>query len=95
MRYNTVPDITFKDINGNSFPIKDIRPIREFETALQIDLKKGDFLDEIVSRKENYGDGQEDLTFTVVDHNIVKIVEAGWDLSKLKKINLPIVEEGF
>ena len=95
MRYNRIPDITFTDINGNSNPVKDIRPIREFESAQDIKLLKGDFLDEIISRKESYGDDQEDLTFAIVDHNIVKIVESGWDLSKLKKISLPIVEEGF
>lgn len=92
MRYIEVPVITFTDINGNQFPVHEIREFPTYQTAVIFDLKKGMMLDEIISRENLYGDGSEDFTYVLFDHNKEKLTENNFVLSKLKKLNIPTIE---
>lgn len=95
MRYLQIPDVVFVDRDGNERVIKDIRPMGEYRTILNIPNNNELMLDEIVSREETYGKGAEDLTFAAFDHNAEKIMENNLDMSRLKTIKLPLIEEGF
>jgi hypothetical protein len=95
MRYQTVDTVTFTDRNGVSHAVKEMREIRTFETALELPAKEDLFIDELITRKEYYGDNQEDLTYAVADHNIVKLTESDFQVSGLSTIKLPIIEDEF
>jgi hypothetical protein len=91
MRFNNISTVVFTDLNGNKFPIKDIRPVEVFQTAFTLKLEKAMYIDEIVSRDSIFGKNTEEMSYAVVDHNIADIVEAGFDLTKLKSIKIPVL----
>lgn len=93
MRYNGIDTVTFTDMDGNEYPVKDIRPQQTFDNATTIRVEKDMFIDDLVSRREFYGDGAEGLSYAIVDHNREKIVEHEFDLSKLKELKIPIIED--
>ena len=93
MRYNDIDTISFEDYKGDTFAIKDTRPISNLETGVIIKVEENMELDEVISRSEYYGEGAEDLTYTIFDHNIEKLAENGFNISGLKKIKIPVVEE--
>jgi hypothetical protein len=95
LRYNNIETVTFTDPDGNKIAVKDTRPIQQLQTGVALKVEQGMELDEIMSRKEYYGDGSEDLAYALFDHNIIKLVEAKFDISKLKELNVPIVEDVF
>ena len=90
MRYIGIDTISFTDVNGNTFPIKDIRPIPIYTTLLEIDVKENDMIDEIASRDIVYGSDGEDQSYKIFDHNITLLMEAGFDMSKIKTLRIPI-----
>ena len=90
MRYRNVDTISFTDVYGNSYAVKDMREIPDYETLKTLKLKQGDRIDEIVSRPEFYGNGTEDESYKVFEHNIDIITEADFDLSKIKELEIPI-----
>ena len=90
MRYIKIDTISFTDIDGKQYPIKDIRPIPVYTTLLEIDVREIDRVDEIASREIVYGAGGEDQSFKIFDHNIILFMEAGFDMSKIKTLKIPI-----
>ena len=91
MRYIEIPTISFTDKDGVNFPVKDLREFPDYETAFNKQIISGDFIDEVASRKDVFGDDSEDLSYLIFEHNIVEIVEARWDLSKLKTLRIPVL----
>lgn len=91
MRYNNVPTITFTDIDGESFNVKDIRPITEYSQGINIDYQQGAVLSELITRPEYYGKNTEDLTYAVVDANIEALVENDFDFTKIRTLFLPVI----
>ena len=91
MRYETIENITFTDITGKSIEIKDIRPYPKYQLMTSLLIKEEDQLDEIASRTGIYGEGSEDQYFKIMDFNIVKLFENNFDLSKLDRINIPLL----
>jgi len=89
-RFLRVDDIEFTDQNGKTMIIKDWRVISQVATAFQIDIKEGDLLDEVASREEVFGTFGENRSYQLFDQNAVEIVENGFDLSKLKKLRVPV-----
>jgi hypothetical protein len=92
LTFDQVDIISFNDQQGNNFSVRDRKDIEKFETIQTIETAEGMDLDEVISRIENFGDGSEDLSAQVVDHNIVKLAESNFDLAKIKKLNLPTIE---
>lgn len=92
MRYLSIPTITFIDINNIQHSIKDIRPIPSYSTGIEIKVEQDMFIDEVISRKDFYDNGAESLSYTVVDNNIEKMVENNFDISKMKKLKIPIID---
>jgi phosphopantetheine adenylyltransferase len=90
MRYIEIDNIEFTTKEGNTVIIKDIREIPDYQTLVNINYKNED-IDEIISRTNYYGDGSEDLTYSVVEHNKIKIDEENYILSGLKTLKIPAV----
>ena len=91
MRYIDVDTVTFTDINGKSYPVKDRRDISSQTLAFEIDIKESDLLDEVASRREVYGDFGEVHAWRIFDLNIVKLTEVGFDMSKIKRLKIPLL----
>lgn len=89
-RYSDVDTITFTDINGRQYPVKDIRPISTQTLAFEIDKNENNLLDEIASRREVYGDFGEIQSWRIFDLNVEKIANVGFDFTKIKKVKIPI-----
>lgn len=87
-RYNNIDTIVFTDVNGIQYSVKDRRPISSQVFAFEIPLKSENYLDEIASRQSIYGRNGEQQAWKLFDLNIVKLTEARFDLSKLKRIKI-------
>lgn len=92
-RYNYVDVVSFTNEQGNVYTVKTVRPLQDLTTAFIIDIQEQDQLDEIASRPEIFGENNEDLSYIISDHNIEKLVENNFDLSTIKTLNIPIIEE--
>lgn len=93
MRFSDVETVTFTDKDGNRIPVKDIRPVSVFRTAQTVRVEKGVDLDELVSRSDFYGAENEGLAWAVADHNIEQFVESDFDMSRIKELKIPVIEE--
>ena len=93
MRNLTVSTITFTDKNGVQYPVKDMREYAEQETGTIINLRDGDYIDEIASRRDVYRTGSEDLSYQIIEANRIKIVDSDWDLSRLKQLIIPVINK--
>lgn len=91
MRFNAVASISFTDINGNSYNVKDIRPVTTFQSGQYVEYIQGTIVSEIITRPEYYGKNTEDLAWAVVDANIEKLVENNFDFSKIRRLFLPVI----
>lgn len=89
-RYISVDTITYLHTDGNSYPVKDVRLIPEETIGLEIDTKQDDLLDEIASRKSVYGDNGEVQAYRIFDANIVKLTEANFELTNIKRLKIPV-----
>ena len=89
-RYANVETITFTDINGNSYPVKDVREISTQTLSFKIDKNENDLLDEIASRREVYGDFGEVQSWRIFDLNIVEFTEKNFDLTKINRVKIPV-----
>ena len=89
-RYISVDTITYLHTDGNSYPINDIREIPEEPVSFEIDIKEDDLLDEIASRKTVYGDNGEMQAYRIFDANIIKLTEANFELTNIKRLKIPI-----
>ena len=90
MRYFNIPTVSFNDANGRTVPVKDVRPIGQEVVDFGITTKEGDLLDEIASREEIFGPGSEDESFRLFDANIVELYEARFDVSKVRRLSIPV-----
>lgn len=90
MRYFNIDTVSFNDRSGRVTPVKDIRPIPEQQINFEVVIKESDLLDEIASREEIYGSGSEDLSYKIFDANIVELFESGFDISKIRRLKIPV-----
>jgi hypothetical protein len=89
MRYETVENITFTDVNRKSRIIKDMREYETQNIVAAVNVLNSRFIDEIATREEIYGDGSEFEIYKIVDQNIVKLFDARFNLEKIKKLEIP------
>lgn len=90
MRYVQIPTISFTDVNGKSYPIKDIRPIPSYTIKTRVYVSDNDKLDEIASRTEIYGPQGYRNAYKLFDANVVKLVENCLDIGKVRSIEVPV-----
>ena len=88
-RYLDVDTVVFDDPVRGSVQIKDIRPIPEEETGFDIELKNGDLLDEIATRKSVFGMGGETQVYRLFDLNVREIIDAGFNLDNMQRLKIP------
>lgn len=89
MRYELVDTIAFTDVNGKTRNIKDMREYEEQVLSSFVNINGSEFIDEIATREEFYGESSEFEIYKIVDHNIIKLFESGFDLNKIKKLEIP------
>lgn len=90
MRYFNIDTISFNDSNGRIVPVKNIRPIPNQQINFEIKSKDLDALDEVVSRKEVYGENTEDLAYKIFDANIIELFDAEFDMTKIRSLKIPV-----
>lgn len=90
MRYNNSANVTFTDADGNTVSIKEILPVvAPAESFLKVECEAGSSLDEIASRDSVYGAGSESSAYKIFDENIVELVDARFDMSKIRTLRVP------
>lgn len=82
--------ISFSDIYGKSFAIRDMREYPDYVLFDTANVTKRDRLDEIATRRQYYGDGAEGETYKLVEFNIEQLFENDFDLEKVKTIKIPV-----
>ena len=92
MRYYPIDTLTFNNQDGQTVQVKDKREIPSYETLIQLKVEKGMMIDEVISRLQLYGEDNEDLSYAVLDHNIIKLTENNFDISKLDYLKIPEIE---
>lgn len=90
MRYINIDTVSFTNKNDITVPVKEIRPIPTEPILFELKISSDAELDEIASRSDVYGEDFEDHAFRIFDANIVSIVENGYDLSKIRKLGIPL-----
>ena len=90
MRYLNVDTISFEDIYGKTYAVKDMREYPDYQTQQKLKIYKGDRIDEIATRPEYYGDEAENEAYKIFEHNADVILEAKFDLSKIKELDIPV-----
>ena len=60
------------------------------QDSATIPVQKYDRIDEIVTRREIYGDDSEEDINKVIEMNIEDIFESRFDLTKIKELRIPI-----
>lgn len=89
MNFITTPTIQFEYQKHKFVPIKDIVALETYSNTIIINLKDGDLIDEIASRKEIYGEGAENQSYKIFEANIATIVDNKFDLSLIKSLQVP------
>lgn len=88
-RYLDIDTVVFDDPVRGEVEIKDRRPIPEEEIAFEINLKKGDMLDEIATRNSIFGVGGETQVYRLFDANTREIVAANFSFDNIQKLKIP------
>lgn len=89
MRYLGLGNIAFTRIDGKSYTVKDFREFPEYVKMKSVKTKRGDFIDEIATRKDVYGRGAEPESYRIFEMNAVKIAENNFDIVKCKTLDIP------
>ncbi len=90
MRYIDVETVSFTDSSGRAAAVKEMREPQEQQAWFSVDVSGKPWLDDIASQEDVYGRDAESLAYKIFDHNREKIVEAGFDLSRLKSLEIPL-----
>ena len=89
MRYELVDTIPFTDINSKTTNIKDMREYEDQIIVATVNVNSSLFVDEIATREEFYGPESEFESYKIVDQNIIKLFESDFNLTKIKKMEIP------
>lgn len=87
-----VPTTTFEAVDGKSYPIKVFREIPEYPQFVELVVSGDEKIDEIASRENIYGEAMEINSYAVFEANVIKLVENNFDISKMNKLKIPVLE---
>lgn len=91
MRFVEIPEITYINKDGVNIAIKDIRPIEHDQIkALDYRLKKGEMIDEIITRRDFADEESEHIIYKTYDFNIANLVDNKYNVDKLKILKIPV-----
>jgi hypothetical protein len=91
MWMSQTPRIPFLWIDGYTYSIKDMKVIPVYDKFIKMPIDQDSKLDEIASRTEIFGEGQETSSFLLFEANVEKIVENDFNLKKLRELRVPVV----
>jgi len=89
-RYFQTPIISFTDFYGNTFSLRDIRETPTYIDSFTLKIEKNDTVDEIASRKDIYGNQNENLSYKIIEHNNITLLDNKFDLKKIKELKIPV-----
>jgi len=89
-RYLNVDKSVYVDPSGNQFELYDLRDILEEQVSFEVDVGENDLLDEVASRPDVFGEYGEAESYRLFDMNIVELTERNFDMSKIKKLKVPV-----
>jgi hypothetical protein len=89
MRYVGIDTYTFYDTSGRAVTVNEMREIPAYSIQLTINHTADEDFDEIASRSYVYGDGGEQDTYKLFEANIVQLLDARFDLSRIPKMVIP------
>lgn len=92
MRDFTLSDIVFTSFEGKSYTIKEMRDytLNSYQTWFIHELKTGEDLDEIASRRSVYGESSESEYYRIAENNMVDLFNNKFKLSRMKTLNIPM-----
>lgn len=91
MRYLGSSTNAFKDASGMTVSLYDPLPIAPRATSFVTVECRGDVaLDEVATRQDAYGEGQEASSYRVFDENVVEIFEARLDVGSVCNLRVPL-----
>ena len=85
----TVAEYQFTDTTGKTVMVKEMREIPAYQVGFTMNKAADDDLDELASRTYIYGTGGERDSYKLHEANIVAILEARFDLTRLKTVVVP------
>jgi hypothetical protein len=89
MRYQFEDDLVWTDGNNVTHKLKQFREIPEY-TILREEVATPDLkFDELASRINIYGEGNEGDAYKIAEANTVELVEGDFEIANLKKIGVP------
>lgn len=90
MRYANAPNVSFTNADGNTVSIKEVLPVAaRAESFSKIECTSGTSLEEIASRDSVYGEGSEASAYKIFDENVIELVEARFDMGKIRSLRIP------
>jgi hypothetical protein len=90
MRYIPVDTESFTNAQGKTVNIKTMREYPSYEVRTTIKVKSEDKLDEIATRQEVFGEGNELLSYKLFELNRVVLMEKRFDMNKIGKLEIPL-----
>jgi len=76
--------------SSDLYSVVGFREIPTYVTKTTYTPITGEMLDEIASRREFYGVGNEPEYYKIFEHNKVKIVENGFSIDKIVGLGIPV-----
>lgn len=90
MRYLSVGTYNFTDTHGKTVVMREMREIENLSIGMTLNHAADEDFDEIASRSLVYGEGGERDAYKLHEANLVAILDAGFDYSKLPSIKVPL-----
>ncbi len=90
MRYARVETVSFEAIDGNVYPVKELREIPTYAIGTIVERAARDDVDDTASRDEVFGGGGEGESYRLWEANAVEIADSGYDLTRVKSFKVPL-----
>ena len=90
MRYLNQPKYNFTDANGVTYSLYQMREIPAYKISGVIPKQEQDDFDEIYTRPEIAGNNMEGAVFQLHEANMTAILDAKFDYSKLRTVQVPV-----
>lgn len=90
MRYIPVDTVSFTNTQGKTVNIKTMREYPDYEVRSNIEVRSEDKLDEIATRREIFGEGNELMSYKLFDTNRIDLLEKNFDMGKIGSLSIPL-----
>lgn len=87
MRYVSIDSVSFTSLTGRTRPFKPLREIPQYGFARRRRITYERTIDEIAYAE--FGEGGEADSYAIADFNAAKLVDAGFNLSRIDSLKIP------